>query len=804
MRAWFPLKSLALATFLTTAAYAGGAADVRWEALNDGGGGCNGTIYTAVASGDTLIVGGSFTVIGNVAAHNIALWDGKAWHALGKEISEVGEVKSIVLDHKGGFYAGGRFGSAGNVSASNIAHWDGKTWSSLSDSTRGEVLNLAVSPTGDLYASGYFSFIGGKAIKGVARWDGKGWSALGLGVNSLVTQLVLDQKGGIVVSGMFDSAGGKSIKGLARYFDGNWASLGGRISTTDTKLMLDRDGGVIATNLDTGLMAKWNGTKWDSITTKGLEYQDVWSQSTKKYDGITRDSAGTLWMAGRRATPSSNEWIRWSLTPTGWKRRENIDGNPQGMITTPRGHILLIGSGFLGGWSSSSEKHQGTGLLNYSDSSFFGAGLLRSEVYSSRNQIKVDARGHVFVMAPAFLGGKFESLMEWDGTTWNGLSSGLDLSTAQSLSDIAVGGDGSLFVVGWGKIYRRDPVKKQWDTIGTYPASSGQVLDADAAGNLYVGGNFNKLSGVNIRYSGFWDAKSKTWSAIDNPVPSDTNFETQRIKLLPDGRLALAGYSNALKSHKFGIWNPKSKLWTVAYGVTNARYTEDLQVSPTGTICRVLHYGINDYSLSCSKFDSNWTDGWGKSGVDGYAVPLRIAIDAQDNVYGFVFRTTPQKPAIGVLQPSRYNRKLGDWEPLGTGVSHEKTLIFNGSELKETLALDPTGKRLYALGNFSLAGDVVSPWIATADVADLSPNSITAPTSAGRQEMLRITRQGILLSPAWQGPVEVSILDLQGRRLWSSVTGPSAMIPYPALASGAYLVRARSATQSQQSSLIRP
>jgi hypothetical protein len=808
MRTWLSLESLALAALLTATPFAGSAANVRWEALNDGGGGCNGTIYSVISSGDSLFVAGSFTVMGDVAANNIALWDGRAWHALGKGIDDGfsinGVIRSLAFDQKGGLYAGGRFSSAGDVRASNIAHWDGKTWSSLSDSTNRDVLNLQVSPGGELYAGGYFSVIGGKAIKGVARWDGKSWSALGLGVNSLITQLVLDRSGSIIASGLFDSAGGNPIKGLARYSNGTWSSLGGRASTTDTKLMLDRDGGLIATNLDTGLLAKWNGTKWDSITTKGLEFRDVWNQATNEFPGMTRDSVGTLWIAGRRKTPSDHQCIRWSLTPSGWVAENGIGGRPYGIATSSNGHVLVFGDGFVGGgFYSSSRTVENAGLLDYSNPQNFGSGFLRSEIYTGRNQVRVDAQGHVFVMAPTFLDGKKEFLMEWDGTSWKGLSEGIALSTAQSLADLAVGGDGSLFIAGWGKIYRRDPIKKQWEMIGTYPASIGQQLDADAVGNLYVGGDFSKISGVDIRYAGFWDVKSRTWSAIENPVPSDTSFKTQRIKLLPDGRLALAGYADTLKSHKFGIWDPMTKQWTVDAGSIPARYTEDLQVSPSGSICRVLHYGIDDYSFSCRKADSALAS-WGTYGADGAMVPLRIAIDAQDNVYGFIRGTTLQNPTAGVLQPSRYNRKLKIWEPLGSGVNHENTLIFNGSELNETVALDPTGKRLYALGNFTMAGGVISPWIATADVADLSSDAITAPTSPGRKDMLRLTRQGIVLSPAWLGPVDVSIFDLQGRRIWSTATNPAAMTPYPALASGAYLVRARSTTQSYQSSLIRP
>lgn len=75
-----------------------------------------------------LVVGGDFTVAGDVFAEHIAYWDGIAWHPLDSGID--GRVSSLTV-HQGELIAGGSFTIAGGVPARCIARWDGAEWHAL-------------------------------------------------------------------------------------------------------------------------------------------------------------------------------------------------------------------------------------------------------------------------------------------------------------------------------------------------------------------------------------------------------------------------------------------------------------------------------------------------------------------------------------------------------------------------------------------------------------------------------------------------------------------------------------------------
>ena len=76
--------------------------------------------------GPVLFVGGAFQSAGDVAASNIARWDGRAWSRLGDGIN--GTVYSMVIFDEGNgptLFVGGEFSSAGGVQAFSLAKWDG-------------------------------------------------------------------------------------------------------------------------------------------------------------------------------------------------------------------------------------------------------------------------------------------------------------------------------------------------------------------------------------------------------------------------------------------------------------------------------------------------------------------------------------------------------------------------------------------------------------------------------------------------------------------------------------------------------
>jgi hypothetical protein len=70
------------------------------------GGGTGGRVTSLAARGNSVWVGGDFTVVGrNVAAARVARWDGEAWSALGEGADDY--VAAIATDSAGSVYVGG-------------------------------------------------------------------------------------------------------------------------------------------------------------------------------------------------------------------------------------------------------------------------------------------------------------------------------------------------------------------------------------------------------------------------------------------------------------------------------------------------------------------------------------------------------------------------------------------------------------------------------------------------------------------------------------------------------------------------
>ena len=165
----------------------------------------------------------------------LARWDGSTWRDTGgaflASMGYVGHTYAMeVFDGK--LYVGGFFATApGDVAASNIACWDGTSWTDVGGGVDGEVWSLAVHD-GELYVGGKFENTGAGPAANIARWDGAAWSALGDGVTLVDNGAVLSlhsHDGSLFVGGAFAQAGGIDSPNLARW-NGTWSGVEGPIT----------------------------------------------------------------------------------------------------------------------------------------------------------------------------------------------------------------------------------------------------------------------------------------------------------------------------------------------------------------------------------------------------------------------------------------------------------------------------------------------------------------------------------------------------------------------------------------------
>jgi trimeric autotransporter adhesin len=266
--------------------------DAAWDS-RFGLPGVDGAVSTIAISGTNVYVGGWFTQAGNVWANGIARWDGKNWSVLGDGLQLLDDdpttqpfVATIVISGSD-VYAGGLFNRAGDVEAHNIARWDGQAWHTLGDDdTKGvnaPVYAITVAEA-NLYVGGAFTLAGGVAADHIARWDGASWAALGGGATNGVDNIVYalaSQGKKIYVGGRFTHAGGRAASLLATWDNSKWQEVGGGLTEqyhdeayeppAVRAIAISGDnvyiGGIFnrAGTIRTNNIIRWNGRAWYNL-----------------------------------------------------------------------------------------------------------------------------------------------------------------------------------------------------------------------------------------------------------------------------------------------------------------------------------------------------------------------------------------------------------------------------------------------------------------------------------------------------------------------------------------------------------
>lgn len=216
-----------------------------WSTLgSDGGNGVDGPVHALLVVGDDLYVGGRFASanVGNdVAANNVARWDGTSWSSLGSGAGNGVDGRIAALaEFQGGIVAGGDFGRANAgqpVVAHNIAQWRNGAWQALGHAG-GNGVGGQVHALGEheafLYVGGYFQLVNwGHDVEshGIARWSGKEWSSVA-GTAALTTtahiSAIASHQGTLYVGGGFHQPvgnGGMAYNIMRRSGD-SWIALG--------------------------------------------------------------------------------------------------------------------------------------------------------------------------------------------------------------------------------------------------------------------------------------------------------------------------------------------------------------------------------------------------------------------------------------------------------------------------------------------------------------------------------------------------------------------------------------------------
>lgn len=385
-----------------------------------------------------------------------------------------GTVHALTI-YEGKLVVAGFFSIAGGTTANNIATWDGTAWSSLAAGLSGQVSALTVYED-RLIAGGSFRLADGAPGDRIAAWDGHSWSALGTGMNAEVSALTV-YHGQLIAGGRFT-----------------------RASATQTSYV-----------------AAWDGDAWSSLgagSVGELAGTDSWVNALTVFDD--RLIAGGLFRrAGASAAERVASWDGTSWSPLG----TGMDKSISALVV--HGDALIAGGAFdvAGGV----EAHM-VAAWNGIEWSPMDAGIDPGD--PTNTGIRVDAL--TVFNGQLVVGGRFaldgdparSSIAAWDGTSWSGLSDGVE----GHVHALAVHDDGLIaggtFTFAGGVVASR---VAKWDRTAWSPVSEGTGVNGFVAAlglhadRLVAAGYFTHAGGARASLVAAWDGTS--WAPLGPGIP---------------------------------------------------------------------------------------------------------------------------------------------------------------------------------------------------------------------------------------------------------------------------------------------
>ncbi len=412
---------------------------LSWESLGEGvkdGSWVPAIVLALYPMGKQLYVGGCFLKAGGMDAKNIARWDGNAWHTLGdgariSGYEDLGMVNAITGNGQK-LYVGGIFTHAGDVAATNLAQWDGTRWDALGQITGGRhsytyyaekhqgiIYSLAMHQ-GSLFAGGDFRQVDQVSATNLAKWDGLSWSAVG-NPDGEVYAMVSDGDQ-LAVAGDFEQVAGKSKPRLAFLEGGEWKSetagfafgeYPNAVTWVDQKFYI---GGNI--NAVSGVNAKGiarkSGNIWSALGAgSGNTIAD--SGGWLAFDGTNIYAAGAFTVAGTNPVPGLAKWdgANWEVVGTPFNGRVKY--------VTPQGTNLFIGGDFVMPEIGATNLACWNGQAWCSIGGPFGGNYRIENILAASNRLYVSGW---FWGAPSSIDVGPAYCM-WDGARWQYISGGV-------------------------------------------------------------------------------------------------------------------------------------------------------------------------------------------------------------------------------------------------------------------------------------------------------------------------------------------------------------------------------------------
>jgi trimeric autotransporter adhesin len=395
--------------------------------------GVNGTVRASLVwdpdgpgpAPECWVIGGTFTVAGDVIAHRVALWDGQKWlplrTGLGPPADPGFDVQALTL-HNGQLVAGG-VRVVGTTRTGQVATWNGFRWNTIA-SFSGDV-NALASFSSSLIAGGNFD----APFSHIARWDGTRWLSLGGGTDANVRALTV-WNNTLFAAGEFSIAGTAPNTALVAAWNGtSWRSLTTGLQRTGTEFasclaVIDGElivGGTFATTntgFPVGRLAAWNAVSWRSL---GWGDTTVIPRDVRKYNselymvGAKVDTLFGLTYSPHFARRAGSSWNEVPFSNSG-SLVANGEANGLHTLREYRGELHFGGafrtlSNAIPGYLASRSVARWNGT-NYR--TLGTAGLTDLVFTVAMDAGRILAAGNNFTWGETFCDGVL-----WDGERWN-------------------------------------------------------------------------------------------------------------------------------------------------------------------------------------------------------------------------------------------------------------------------------------------------------------------------------------------------------------------------------------------------
>ena len=636
-----------------------------------------------------LVLGGDFTLAGNVSTQGIATWDPAtgAWGTLGGGIP--GQVMALAVLPTGELVLAGITFS----SFYSVHRWSGSAWVQVGPTFDSVVWSLAVA-NGDLVAGGAFANVGGVPANRVARWTGTAWLPLGNGIpTGSVRHVLALANGDIAVGGAFLASSGAPGNCVARWDGVAWSAFGagivGVFSDGVRVLAQMPNGDLVAGGFFTNSggspslfnIARWNGASWSPLGT-GTNSSFSQAEGVRSLLALPNGDlivGGAFTIAGAVVARSIARWngSSWSALGAGFPSF-SMTSNPvvHALVQLPNGELLATGTMIAGGTVAGDRVSRWDGTAwrsltpGFNNRVFAAAGTAQGEMVV----------GGSFTQAGDVAASR---IARWNGTAWSALGVGVN-GTVLCVVALPGGGyaiGGSFSSAGGLPAFNLARWNgTTWAAYGPGLSNTVRALAVMANGDLVAVGDMLSAGSTTVNYVARWNGSA--WSAVGNGV----NGLVYAAHVRPNGDLVVSGsftQAGGVAANGIARWNGSA--WST-FG-TGLPQCGEMTTLANGDLVAIAGSGVQRWNGSA----------WAQLGANfDIGANSLTQLPGGDLVVGGNFTTNNGSP---VQRLARWHGSA--WTQLGSGFDDRVWRV----------QATPAGELIVA-GQFVQVGAEVAPYLA--------------------------------------------------------------------------------------------